>query len=96
MQSVLIVANGGLPKGFHLEHEIKKYATVVALDGAANRLAQSGLFPDVVWVISTALLKRFSSNVKPLKSTSLQLLTKNEVIFPKDWSGCTRPILNQM
>ena len=40
MQSVLIVANGGLPKGFHLEHEIKKYATVVALDGAANRLAQ--------------------------------------------------------
>ena len=48
MQSVLIVANGGLPKGFHLEHEIKKYATVVALDGAANRLAQSGLFPDVV------------------------------------------------
>ena len=48
MQSVLIVANGGLPKGFHLEHEIKKYATVVALDGAANRLAQSGLFADVV------------------------------------------------
>jgi thiamine pyrophosphokinase len=48
MQSILIVANGAWPEGFDLEQEINKYATVVALDGAANHLVQSGLFPDVV------------------------------------------------
>ena len=48
MQSILIVANGVWPEGFHLVHEIKNYAAVVALDGAANRLVQIGLFPNVV------------------------------------------------
>ena len=48
MERVLVVANGAWPEGFDLEHEIEKYAAVVALDGAANRLVQSGWFPDVV------------------------------------------------
>ena len=47
MSKVLIVANGEWPKQFDLE-TVGTYRVVVALDGAANRLIGSNMFPDVL------------------------------------------------
>ena len=47
MSKVLIVANGEWPKQFDVE-TVGTYRVVVALDGAANRLVGSNMFPDVL------------------------------------------------
>ena len=47
MSKVLIVANGEWPKQFDVE-TVGTYRVVVALDGAANRLIGSNMFPDVL------------------------------------------------
>ena len=48
MGRVLIVANGEWPSSFNLQHERTTYDQIVALDGAANRLLELNLAPDVI------------------------------------------------
>ena len=48
MGRVLIVANGEWPGSFNLQHERTTYDQLVALDGAANRLLDLNLIPDVI------------------------------------------------
>ena len=48
MGRVLIVANGEWPSSFNLQHERTTYDQLVALDGAANRLLELNLIPDVI------------------------------------------------
>ena len=48
MGRVLIVANGEWPSSFNLQHERPTYDLLVALDGAANRLLELNLTPDVI------------------------------------------------
>ena len=48
MGRVLIVANGEWPSSFNLQHERTTYDQLVALDGAANRLLDLNLIPDVI------------------------------------------------
>ena len=48
MGRVLIVANGEWPGSFNLQHERTTYDQLVALDGAANRLLELNLIPDVI------------------------------------------------
>ena len=48
MGRVLIVANGEWPSSFNLQHERTTYDQLVALDGAANRLLELNLTPDVI------------------------------------------------
>ena len=48
MTQVLIIANGAWPESFNLEREIPGYSTLIALDGASNRLLERGIVPDVV------------------------------------------------
>ena len=48
MSKVLIVANGDWPELFHIEHQIDGYETIVALDGAANRLLGINIIPHVI------------------------------------------------
>ena len=48
MGRVLIVANGEWPSSFNLQHERTTYDQLVALDGAANRLLELNIIPDVI------------------------------------------------
>ena len=48
MGRVLIVANGEWPSSFNLQHERTTDDQLVALDGAANRLLELNLIPDVI------------------------------------------------
>ena len=48
MGRVLIVANGELPSSFNLQHERTTYDLLLALDGAANRLLELNIIPDVI------------------------------------------------
>lgn len=48
MTQVLIVANGEWPKSYNIEEYPNDYSLLIALDGAANRLAEHGLLPDVL------------------------------------------------
>ena len=48
MSKILIVANGVWPKQFDDVHASGVYQVVVALDGAANRLVENNIIPDVV------------------------------------------------
>ena len=48
MGRVLIVANGEWPGSFNLQHERTTYDQLVALDGAANRLLELNIIPDVI------------------------------------------------
>lgn len=48
MSKVLIVANGEWPELFHFKDQIKEYETIVALDGAANRLFGINIIPHVI------------------------------------------------
>ena len=48
MSKVLIVANGVWPKQFFDVHRCEEYQAVVALDGAANRLMERNVIPDIL------------------------------------------------
>lgn len=61
MAQVLIVANGGWPRTFNLEENTEDFSTIIALDGASNRLIERGIVPQVIIgdldSISTTVLK---------------------------------------
>ena len=65
MSKVLIVANGEWPKQFDVE-TVGTYRVVVALDGAANRLIGSNMFPDVLLgdldSVSASVLEQYKAS----------------------------------
>ena len=48
MTRILIVANGEWPKAFDIHQERIAYDSIVALDGAANRMVDGNFIPDVI------------------------------------------------
>ena len=48
MARILIVANGAWPKDFKIEEKITEYDAFLALDGAANRMAETDIVPAAI------------------------------------------------
>ena len=93
MGRVLIVANGEWPSSFNLQHERTTYDQLVALDGAANRLLELNLTPDVIVgdldSIATSVLNQCeSSGVQIVRTPSQE---KSDISKGLQWVEQEQP-----
>ena len=93
MGRVLIVANGEWPSSFNLHHERTTYDLLVALDGAANRLLELNLTPDVIVgdldSITTSVLNQCeSSGVQIVRTPSQE---KSDISKGLQWVEQEQP-----
>jgi len=93
MSKVLIVANGEWPKQFEIAHDAEAYQVVVALDGAANRLMDGKVIPDVLFgdldsVSESVLAQCKASDVTVIHAPDQH---KSDISKGLDWVHRTYP-----
>ena len=93
MGRVLIVANGEWPSSFNLQHERTTYDQLVALDGAANRLLDLNLIPDVIVgdldsITTSVLIQCESSGVQIVRIPSQE---KSDISKGLQWVQQEQP-----